>query len=264
MKNAVIGIDIQHDFVHEDGELYVPGAEHDLERFVSWIARNSDQISKIYLSMDTHLVHQIFFSSWWVDENTIHPPFYTVITHEDIRSNRWMPLYHGSWSRTYVERLRIEAKKDLVIWPYHTMLGTLGHSIMPDLYAEVMEHSLRHHVSPGLIKKGDLWATEHYSIFEPEVKSPYGPHMNYALFHELMDYDRIFIGGQAKSHCVLESLRSIHKQDFYPDMINKVYLLEDTTSCVQVDGVSFETITYSALKALQEQGLNLIDTEYEI
>ena len=126
-KIAVILVDYQHDFVDPTGTLYVPGSQQDVARFLTWFYANAHRITSIYASLDTHLPFQIFYSSWWENPQTgEHPPAITPITLHDATNKRWAPLFQPDWSVRYVHQLQEQARKDLMIWPYHTMEGTLG------------------------------------------------------------------------------------------------------------------------------------------
>src|SRR5438034_11106173 len=124
-KIAVILVDYQHDFIDPGGALYVPGAQDDIARFLKWFYMNAHKITSIYASMDTHLPFQIFFSCWWHNPKTKeHPQSFTTITTEDISKEIWKPAFQVDWSIQYVHLLQQRVKKDLMIWPYHTMEGT--------------------------------------------------------------------------------------------------------------------------------------------
>ncbi|HUH05015.1 MAG TPA: nicotinamidase, partial [Kofleriaceae bacterium] len=67
-------IDVQKDFCHPEGTLYVAGrsgtgAVEDNRRLAEWTYRNLDVITDITTTMDTHFAYQIFFPSFWIDEN---------------------------------------------------------------------------------------------------------------------------------------------------------------------------------------------------
>src|SRR6266571_2846608 len=121
-KIAVILVDYQHDFVDPTGTLYVPGAQEDVARFLGWFYANAQRITTVYASLDTHVPFQIFFSAWWKDPKTgEHPQPFTPITVDDINSERWVPIIQPEWSIRYVKQLAEQARKDLMIWPHHTM-----------------------------------------------------------------------------------------------------------------------------------------------
>src|SRR5690606_37646413 len=114
--------------------------------------------------------NQIFSPSWWVDADGNHPQPFTLITHDEVKSGKWTALYQPEWSLEYTERLEENAKKQLMIWSYHTLIGTSGHNITPTLYEAILYHSSARQTQPEFIIKGTVPNTEHYSIFEPEVK----------------------------------------------------------------------------------------------
>ncbi|HLJ36394.1 MAG TPA: hypothetical protein VKU38_22230, partial [Ktedonobacteraceae bacterium] len=129
---AVILVDYQHDFVDPAGTLSVPGAREDVARFLTWFYANADRITTVYASLDTHLPYHIFYSSWWHNAQTgEHPQPFTVITEADVLNHVWEPVSKAEqeWSLRYVHLLKQEARKELMIWPYHTMQGTLGHML---------------------------------------------------------------------------------------------------------------------------------------
>lgn len=264
---ALLLIDAQVDFVHEDGALSVPGAVDDTRRTIEWVYRNLGQITTIIASLDSHLPTQIFSPSWWADRDGKHPQPFTVIAAEDVKTGRWQPLYDLEWSQQYVHLLEEDAKKQLMIWPYHTLIGTPGHAITPALYEAIAFHSAARQTQPRFINKGTVPKTEHYSLFEPEVKTDELDNQgrNIALLNDLASYDRIYVAGQAKSHCVLESVTSVMRYyDNAPEIRQKLHLLQDTTSSVASPDIDFEAIANDAYQQFAQQGLQLTSTETDI
>ena len=259
---ALVIIDMQYDFVDPDGVLFVPGAAGDCLRLVKWIEKHSPRITKIYVSLDTHYPQQIFFPCWWENDSKENPEPFTIITAKDVYSGKWKPLYEESWSVVYLESLEKLGRNKLVVWPYHTLIGTEGHNMDPMLYHRVMIHSVRRQSQPEWIIKGNTVISEFYSIFEPEVRSPLdSAGYNFELADGLNNtYDKIYVSGQAKSHCVLESLRSMTPGKAAPELISKVHLLKDTTSSVVMDGVDFDKNAENEIKAFQSMGMKVVDT----
>ena len=188
---ALVLVDMQVDFIHTDGALPVPGAVDDCRRIVEWIYRHVERISKIFLSLDSHYPLQIFFSTWWRDAAGAHPPPSTIISAAEVDAGRWQPVYEREWSRQYVCQLESQHRKQLMIWPFHTMVGAAGHNLSPSLYEAVCYHSAARQSQPLKLSKGSIPQTEHYSIFEPEVKVADHPQgsFNHALLRELGEYD---------------------------------------------------------------------------
>ncbi|MFQ5924183.1 MAG: isochorismatase, partial [Anaerolineales bacterium] len=170
----------------------------------------------------------------------------------------WRAIYQEEWSATYVERLEEEAKKGLVIWPYHTMLGTPGHGLTPALSEAMAYHAAAREANPRFILKGLIPQTEFYSLFEPEVKVDDDPmgRLNEEFLNQLVDYDLIYVAGQAKSHCVLESIASIiqHRSE----LTAKIRLLEDCTSSVVHPEIDFEAMANEAYARFEEHGLRRV------
>ena len=262
-------VDAQVDFVHEDGSLHVPGAVEDTQRTIEWIFRHVSDVSHIAASLDTHTPMQIFYPGWWVDVDGNHPEPYTLITTEDVDAGKWQPTTEEEWSRQYVHQLEDKSKKVLTIWPYHTMLGTAGHAMTPALYEAVAYHAAARTTKPTFLDKGRIAKTEHYSMLEPEVKVPDEPGgtLNMDFINKIASYDRVYIAGQAKSHCVLETTRSLidHFSDEQPELIENWRILMDCTSSVVHPSVDFEAIAQDFYHtAAEEHGLKLVTTDEDL
>jgi nicotinamidase-related amidase len=260
---ALLLIDAQVDFIHGDGALSVPGAVDDTRRTIEWLFENLGKITTIVASLDSHVPIQIFSPSWWVNAEGKHPDPFTIITSDEVQTGKWKALYQRDWSGEYVERLEEQAKKQLMIWPYHTLIGTPGHNLTPALYEAIAYHTAARKTHPHFVTKGTIPETENYSIFEPEVKMDKLENggLNTALLNELAIYDRIYVAGQAKSHCVLESVTSMMRYfDDKPEIRQKIYLLKDAMSSVVSPGIDFDAIAEEVYTNFAEHGLNITTT----
>jgi nicotinamidase/pyrazinamidase len=259
---AVVLVDYQHDFVDPTGTLYVPGSQADVVRFLAWFYANAHKITTIYASLDTHIPFQIFYGSWWINPQTNeHPQPFTVITGQDVDNRTWVPLLEHAWSVYYVHELQQKARKDLMIWPYHTMQGTLGHMLVSPISEAIAWHSAARQTQPIYIEKGLTTRTEFYGIFGAEVPDPQSPasSLNIPLLDSVMHHDNVFIAGEAKSHCVLETERQI--VEYYanqPDMLRKLYFLKDCTSSVQHPVIDFDALAEEELARMQQRGVNIV------
>lgn len=258
-------VDTQVDFIHEDGTLSVPGAVEDTRRTVEWLYDHLGEITTVAASFDTHSPMQIFYPGWWADAEGRHPEPFTLITAADIESGRWRPTTEVEWSNQYVRTLEEQARKVLTIWPYHTMLGTAGHAMTPALYEAVAYHGAARRTAPAFLVKGTIPRTEHYSMLEPEVKVPDHPSgtLNMSFVNLIAQYDLVYIAGQAKSHCVLETTRSLvnYFSAQSPELIAKWRVLMDCTSSVAHPEVDFEAMANAAYEQLAGQhGLRLVTT----
>ena len=253
-------IDVQNTFCIPDFELYVGGrsgrgAVDDNARLCAFIYRNLGGITHITATMDTHKAMQIFHAIFFVDQGGNHPAPYTDIHAADVRDGRWMfnpaiaaefslaPEYGQQMLLHYAEALEKKGKYALTVWPYHAMLGGIGHALVSSVEEALFFHSIARNTQYDIETKGDKPFTENYSVIGPEVLTgPMGETLgmhNTRFIEQLQQYDRLIVAGQAKSHCVAwtvsDLLEDINAAD--PALAKKVYLLEDCSSPVVVPGV---------------------------
>ena len=262
-KVHLVIIDMQIDFCHADGTLFVPGAGDDIRRTIEFIYNNAERITNITCSLDSHLPHQIFHPAWWADADGNHPAPFTLISYEDIKDGKWRPLVAPVQSTNYVKTLEKQAKKTLTIWPYHAMLGGIGNALDPELWTAVIWHSLARKTQPTWLTKGSIPQTEHYSIIQPEVPVPNNPlgGKNKAFLDTLAEADVVLIAGEAESHCVLETVEDL-VEDFsgQPNALQKIYFLRDCTSPVLHPDIDFHVIALNRFAEFEKQGVNFIDS----
>ena len=235
-----LGIDVQQDFM-DNGALGVPGAHGDVERMTRFIYDNMDKISNIAVSIDTHIPHQIFHPCWWIDENGNNPAPYTTITLADLDSGKWRAVINPIASREYVEHLEKDGKKTLCIWSYHCIQGTTGCALENQFSNMVYFHSVAKKAVPQRIVKGQDPLSEMYGIIKPEYDRK--GYINLDFLNTLEKYDKIVIGGEARSHCCMESIKQILEHYANrPEITKKIYLLNDCMS----DIPGFEQATADA------------------
>lgn len=258
---GLVIVDAQNTFCIPDFELFVAGrsgtgAVDDNRRLCAFIYRNLAAITQIFPSLDTHDAMQIFHPIWLVDERGEHPDAYTLISAEDVEAGRWRVNeaaveavgidagYAARHLAHYTRRLAAGGKYDLTIWPYHAMLGGIGHALVSAVEEAVFFHGVARHSRPEFQVKGNHPLTEHYSIFGPEVTvGPDGDSLGVPaseLAGRLAAFDAVVIAGQAKSHCLawtIDDLLEARAQHGGGPAADRTYLLEDCTSPVVVPGV---------------------------
>ncbi|HSD83336.1 MAG TPA: isochorismatase, partial [Anaerolineae bacterium] len=197
----------------------------------------------------------VFHAIFFVDKDGNHPAPYTDIHVSEVQEGKWKfnpaladqfdiaPEYGQQMVVHYAEALQKSGKYALTIWPYHAMLGGLGHALVSSVSEALFFHSIARLAQTEIVTKGETPFTENYSVIGPEVLN--GPMDEVLGVHdprfiqELQEFDRLIIAGQAKSHCVAwtvsDLLDDIMATD--PGLAGKVYLLEDCTSPVVVPGV---------------------------
>lgn len=263
VRRLLLLVDMQVDFVHADGALSVPGAMEDAARVAGWLRAHSGEITAVAASLDSHVPLQIFSPGWWADADGQPPAPYTVISAQAVADGLWRPLLMPDWSREYVRRLEAQAKKALMIWPYHTLIGTPGHALAPVIYEAIAYHSAARQAQPLLLLKGSLPETEHYSILEPEVKLEGQPSgvLNSDFLRVLNAYDMVYIAGEAKSHCVLETVRSIvNACAGERRLLERFHVLQDAMSSVRHPEIDFDAQAHAAFAQFAAQGLRLTTT----
>lgn len=285
---SLLLIDVQNTFCLPGFELFVGGrngndAVEDNVRLCEFIYRNLGGITHITATMDTHLSQQIFHPIFFVDGEGNHPAPYTDIHTDELQSGKWIfnpalapqfgiaPDYGQQMMIHYAEALEKKGKYALTIWPYHAILGGIGHALVPAVEEAIFFHAQARTTQPDFEIKGNKPFTENYSVIGPEVLTgPMGEVLgvrSQKFVRHLQEVDKLYIAGQAKSHCVawtvqdlLDDIRSID-----PDLTKKVYLLEDCSSAVVVPGVVDHTdAANEAYIRFAEAGMHVVRSTDEI
>jgi len=280
---CLLAIDVQNTFCIPDYELFVGGrsgmgAVEDNVRLCEFIYRNLGEISEIVVTMDTHATLQIFHPVFWVNSAGEHPPVMTMISVDEVESGLWRAnpaiapyISRGNveqlqeYALHYVRRLSRDSKYLLTIWPYHSMLGGIGHALVPAVEEACFFHSMARQAPLRIEMKGDNPLSENYSVLRPEVmedqnQNPIGQ-KNQSLLKSLLEFDAVIIAGQAKSHCVAWTVSDLLDdiQAIDPALAQKVYLLEDCTSPVVVPGiVDFTDHADKAYQRFADAGMNRV------
>jgi len=281
---CLVAVDVQNTFCIPGGELFVAGrsgvaAVEDNRRLCEFIYRNLHTITRIVPTMDTHRLMPIFHALHLVDAEGRHPAPFTLVSVADVDTGRWrfnerIAPSLGITAESgqahldhYVRSLAASGKYELTVWPYHAMLGGIGHALVSSVEEAIFFHSVARLSQPDFEVKGDNPFTEHYSVLGPEVTT--GPNgrtiaaRNERLIQALLDYDAVIIAGQAKSHCVAwtinDLLRSIDERD--RSLAQKVYLLEDCTSPVVIpDVIDYTDDADAAFRRFADAGMHVVSS----
>jgi nicotinamidase-related amidase len=278
VRICLLAVDVQNTFCIPDFELFVggrsgTGAVDDNRRLCAFVYRNLGAITQVVPSLDTHRAMQIFHPVWLLDADGNHPEPYTLVSAEDVESNRWrvnpavcesLGLDRGYAERQlahYTRTLAEGGKYQLTVWPYHALLGGIGHAVVSAVEEAFFFHGLARETEPSFRVKGEQTLTEHYSILGPEVTSgPDGEELgrrNAALIEELLRYDAVVVAGQAKSHCVAWTIDDLLADE--SGLAARVYLLEDCTSSVVVPGaVDYTDEANAAFERFAAAGMHVV------
>jgi len=213
---ALVIIDPQNDFHPPNGSLGVPGAIEDSQRTISFIEKHGADIGRITVTLDTHHRMHIAHAAFWGDASGNSPAPFTHISAEDIEAGKWFARQDlmRPWSLLYAKKLEKTGREgcnSITIWPEHCLIGSEGHGVYPPLQKCITdwEHKQRREVT--WVLKGQNNSTEMYSALKAEVPTRDDPatEMNTNLIDVLKSHTRVIICGQAKSHCVANTMRDL-------------------------------------------------------
>jgi len=265
-------IDVQRDFCHPEGTLYVggrsgQGAVEDTRRIAEFIYRNLARITHIRCTLDSHNNFQIFFPWFWVDSHgePLSPHTLITVDKRDARQlinidplgnvlsgnvvpnptmTSWVTDKGYDWlveqCRFYNRELAAGGRYTLYLWPPHCLVGSPGHTVTGVVDEARTLHSLARLSQSWTEIKGSHNLTENYSVLRPEVLTTWDggvlAERNVRFYKTLVEADALIVAGQAASHCVKSTvqdlLEEIRQED--PSLARKVYLMTDCMSSVVV------------------------------
>jgi nicotinamidase-related amidase len=275
---CLLVVDAQNTFCTPGFELFVAGrsgrgALDDSRRLCTFLYRSLSAITETVVTLDTHQAFQLFHAPLLVDSDGEHPDPYTLVTAEDVAEGRFridpeaaeILGFGGEQAdehlRAYVEALAAGGKYDLTIWPFHAMLGGIGHALVSAIEEALFFHAIARRAQTRFEIKGRNPLTEHYSVLGPEVlEGARGERLgerNSALVRHLLGFDAVIVAGQAKSHCVAWTISDLLADA--PEIASRVYLLEDCSSPVVVPGVvDYTDDADRAFAAFAEAGAHIV------
>jgi nicotinamidase-related amidase len=277
-------VDVQNTFCLPEFELFVggrsgTGAVDDNARLCAFLYQNLGAITEVIATLDTHSPLQVFHPIFWVDEAGRHPTPHTIVTVRDAESGRWrinprvaaaLPALGPdpqAYARHYVRRLEEGGKLPLTIWPYHALLGGLGHALVSAVEEAVFFHQVARTAPARFVIKGQSPLTENYSALAPEVDvDHHGRSLvgrDQALVDHLLGFDTLVVAGQAKSHCVAwtvaDLLAEARRRD--PSRAGRIRLLDDCSSAVCVPGVvDYTDAADAAYRRFAEAGMRTLSS----
>ncbi|HET6623674.1 MAG TPA: hypothetical protein VFG70_04030 [Gaiellaceae bacterium] len=275
VRVCLLVVDAQNTFCTPGFELFVAGrsgtgALEDSRRLCNFVYRNLRRITQTVVTLDTHQAFQIFHAPFLVDADGRHPAPFTLVTPGDVAAGRWRVDPRAAATlelsqpdahlRRYVEILAEGGKYDLTIWPFHALLGGIGHALVSAVEEALFFHAVARGSQTRFELKGGHPLTEHYSVLGPEVLEgvagePLGAR-NAGLVEHLLVFDAVLVAGQAKSHCVAWTVADL-LQDV-PEIAPRVYLLEDCSSPVVVPGIDYTDDADAAFARFADAGAHVV------
>lgn len=215
--------------------LPVTGAHADMLRVADLIRRAGAGLSDISVTLDSHQHLDIAHTTFWqkADGSPMAP--FTQVTAADVRAGTYRPRDPVAAARTlhYLDALEAAGRYTHMVWPVHCEIGSWGHNVHHDVrLAYNAWEELTGRTVNKVVKGTNPW-TEHYSAIRAEVpvEGDESTQLNAALIAGLERADRIFITGEAGSHCVKATTEHI-VECFAPQERDKLVLVTDCMSAV--------------------------------
>lgn len=291
MRLHLFVVDPQNDFCVADdghgnkGSLVVPGADADMKRVAQLVDRLGDKLEDIHVTLDSHQNIGIERPRWWkrTSDGTEPAPFTCLGIHPDGRRivkyeftaagptpteeeyTTYQPSYlhtggpTGKGSFGYLQALAAKNRYPHIVWPVHCVVGTWGWGVVPALADALGRWERDQFARVTYVVKGNNPYTEHFSGVQAEVPDPSDPstQLNTELIRTLETADRILVTGEALSHCVANTFTDIAAAFSDPRYVEKLVLLEDTTSNVG----GFDFLGQAFVKNLTAKGMRVEKSE---
>lgn len=243
MTAHLLIIDPQNDFCdeHRAGSpapaLPVAGAGSDLRRLAAFVREHVRAIDNITVTLDSHPSVAIERTTFWQQADGSEVAPFTFLRSEDldagrIRARSSDPAVAAAAAYTVGEMTRKAG--GMVVWPVHCVTGTWGHNIVQPVAEALAAWELDRQRAAFKVLKGEHPLTEHFGVFEADVpldgeaRTAY----NWPLLDRLAASDRVFIAGEASSHCVAASFDQLYNGLTTYDRWPQLVLLRDCMSPV--------------------------------
>jgi nicotinamidase/pyrazinamidase len=236
--------------------LPVTGAHADMLRLADLINQGHKGLSGISVTLDSHHRLDIAHPTFWTtaDRGNIAP--FTQITATEVRAGKYLPRNRESLPRTlaYLDTLEAAGRYTLMVWPVHCEIGSWGHNVHADVRAAYNRWEDAALGIVNMVVKGTNPWTEHYSAVLAEVPDEDDPatQLNRELIERLDKADRVYIAGEAGSHCVKATTEHI-VDNLDPASLSKLVLLTDCMSAVG----GFEAQYEGFVRNMKVRGLQL-------
>lgn len=236
--------------------LPVSGAHADMLRLAELINRGHDGLSQISVTLDSHHRLDIAHPTFWRQADGQPVVTFTEISAEEVRAGKYLPRDPNALQRTvcYLDALESSGRYRLMVWPVHCEMGTWGHNVHAAVRAAYNQWEDKALGIVTKVTKGSNPWTEHYSAVMAEVPDPDDPQtqLNRGFLDVLTAADRVYITGEAGSHCVKATTEHI-VEHFCPEDRSKLVLVTDCMSAV----TGFETHHHQFLADMQALGLQI-------
>jgi nicotinamidase-related amidase len=266
MQIELLIIDPQNDFCNPQGALFVPGADDDMKRLTAMVTRLKDKLDDIHVTLDSHHFVDIAHPIFWMNSQGKNPDHFTIITADEVKNASWRTTNPQFQVRAieYVEALEVNGRYPLCIWPPHCLIGSGGYIVVPELFNVLVEWERSNFALVNYVTKGSNFWTEHYSAVQADVPDPQDPstNLNMGLIETLEKADIILLAGEARSHCLANTVRDI-ADNFGEESVKKMVLLQDATTDVadQPGSTMYADMGEKFVSDMMARGMQVSTTE---
>lgn len=236
--------------------LPVAGAHADMQRLAHLVDAGRAGLSAITITLDSHQHLDIAHPTFWQDAAGVAVSPFTPITAAAVRAGTYRPRRTQVLPRvlSYLDALEAAGRYTHMVWPVHCEIGSWGHNIHHELRLACNRWEAQRLDNVAKISKGMNPWTEHYSAIMAEVPDPADAEtqLNVALIAQVQAADRVFIAGEAGSHCVKATTEHI-VHNLAPGHLGKLVLIADCFSAVS----GFEAQQADFLSAMRARGVRI-------
>jgi nicotinamidase-related amidase len=237
------------------GALFVPGADQEAVNVANMIKRLRDpkhigghKINKLHATLDSHHLNDGSHNTAWKGPDGSSPPPFTVVSHDDVRYQKWVPrfsigVWDGKsissleWALNYTKALETQGRSPLILWPPHCLIQSWGCNVYHPLQEAFDDWCQATGAWVNWITKGQWPWTEHYSGLRADVPDSTQPatQLNAGVIQDAANADIIAWAGWAGSHCLrwtaLDAINYFGTTGTN-DFIKKCVFFEDASAAV--------------------------------
>jgi nicotinamidase/pyrazinamidase len=236
--------------------LPVPGAHADMLRVAGLIASGGAGWSGISITLDAHHRIDVAHPAFWMTGAGAAVAPFTVIAAADLAAGSFRPRDAHALPRVtvYLQALEAAGRYELMVWPTHCEIGTWGQNVHAAVRAAYNRWEETTLTSVTKLNKGSNPWTEHYSAIQAEVPDADddSTQMNTAFVRMLAQSDKVYITGEAGSHCVRATTEHI-VQNWDPAQLSKLVLVTDCMSPV----TGFDAQYQEFIRAMLARGVQI-------
>lgn len=264
-KLHLLVIDPQNDFCDLPADylpagtapaLPVPGAHADMLRVAGLIRDGGAGLSAISITLDAHHRIDIAHPAFWMTGAGAAVGPFTEITAADVAAGTYAPRDARAMPRVlaYLQALETAGRYKLMVWPTHCEIGSWGQNVHPDVRAAYNRWEETTLTTVTKLNKGSNPWTEHYSAIQAEVPDADddSTQMNTGFVRMLAASDKVYITGEAGSHCVRATTEHL-VQNWDPARMAKLVLVTDCMSPV----TGFDAQYQEFVRAMRERGVQI-------